>query len=190
VADLYLPLLNPLLLEPTDEGAQYRWPLKDPSKTTPAHLPYTHGWRSDGSEAPPLFPGPPGATSTQPFTYGSGFNPNLRPTNSASLRNRNTAQASGVRQDESEDGLSSISSGSDDEVEVNAEHAHAHAGWVEPNEADLDGVNGYGHYDDYDEEGPFDEEEDDEEDEVGSRRVAIRRGSEGYEVRPRAAWVV
>lgn len=93
-----------------------------------------------------------------------------------------------MREEESEDGLSSISSGSDDEVEVNAEHARA--GLFEPNEADLDGVNGYGDYEEYEEEDVFDEEDEEEEGEIGSRRVAIRRGSEGYEVRPRSAWVV
>ncbi|PWZ00626.1 zf-DHHC-domain-containing protein, partial [Testicularia cyperi] len=94
-----------------DEGAQFRWPPKDPFKPTIGHSerephPYDelysqHGWREGPDQGPPLFgdagadswgqlsPLPPGATSPSPFTYGNGgFNPRLVPSNADALRRR------------------------------------------------------------------------------------------------------
>lgn len=202
----------------TDEGAQYRWPPKDPAKSSSS--PYsTHGWRADGSEAPALFAGatPPGAAGASPFTYGGGgFNPRLQPTNSATLRRRGTAgiTARVGGDDEGED--SSVSTDSDDDGEGEVAIGQGLSQFVEPSAADLARANGYTSYDGYEQYGQYEQErdyaaehslaahhddgadedygdeaihDDEEEDDEGATRVRIRRGSEGYEVRPRA-WVV
>ncbi|EST07600.2 Zinc finger, DHHC-type, palmitoyltransferase [Kalmanozyma brasiliensis GHG001] len=182
-----------------DPGAQYRWPPKDPTKTT---------------YAPELFSAPPGASSSSPFTYGSGFNPNLRPSN-AGLRYRGAAYAHEEREEQSanEEGEGDEESDSDDDVvayptgprmmaEPDADQLAALDGF----DADYYGVDahdrpyayGNGFHDNEDafqygvvEEEEEDDEEDDEEDaKVGGARVLVRRGSEGYEVRPRGGWTV
>uniref|UniRef100_V5ER61 Palmitoyltransferase PFA4 n=1 Tax=Kalmanozyma brasiliensis (strain GHG001) TaxID=1365824 RepID=V5ER61_KALBG len=189
----------PSFFAPTDPGAQYRWPPKDPTKTT---------------YAPELFSAPPGASSSSPFTYGSGFNPNLRPSN-AGLRYRGAAYAHEEREEQSanEEGEGDEESDSDDDVvayptgprmmaEPDADQLAALDGF----DADYYGVDahdrpyayGNGFHDNEDafqygvvEEEEEDDEEDDEEDaKVGGARVLVRRGSEGYEVRPRGGWTV
>ncbi|CCF53550.1 related to PFA4-Palmitoyltransferase (N-terminal fragment), partial [Ustilago hordei] len=138
-----------------DEGAQYRWPPKDPSKSN-ANYSSSHGWAMEDTQAPPLFPSypsnpttpvlPPGATSSSPFTYGSGFNPNLRPTNSSSLRfrgpNADAVQNSWLRETEKESEGSSISSGSDDELEI---AAGCMPNFAEPSADQLDIAANYNH---------------------------------------------
>lgn len=210
---------SPLSTRCTDEGAQYRWPPKDPAKSSSS--PYsTHGWRADGSEAPALFAGatPPGAAGASPFTYGDGgFNPRLQPTNSATLRRRGTAGITArVGEDDGEED-SSVSTDSDDDGEVaGVGLRHGVAQFVEPTAADLARANGYTSYESYEQYGQYEQErdyaaehspaahhdggadedydeeaihDDEDEDDEGATRVRIRRGSEGYEVRPRA-WVV
>ena len=160
-----------LSLTPPDSGSQYRWPPKDPTKSTLT----SHGWRADGTQAPGLFsPLPPGAASTSPFTYGSGFNPRLQPSNSNAVRRRGAALSAAQVQTEEEDG-SSASSDSDHEVVY-----HPRQQWTEPSPDHLIAVT-----DDYDQ---YADELDGHHTDVS--RVLVRRGSEGYEVRPRAAWIV
>lgn len=86
--------------------------------------------------------------ASSPFTYGNGFNPALQPSN---MRQRSTPSESGT----------SISSGSDDDLDVHIPDTYNH---------DTQ---------DYD----YTSEEDE------ATTVRVRRGSEGYEVRPRA-WVL
>ncbi|GAC96339.1 hypothetical protein PHSY_003919 [Pseudozyma hubeiensis SY62] len=179
-------------------SAQYRWPPKDPTKAT---TPFSsHGWRADGTQAPDLFaPLPPGATSSTPFTYGSGFNPNLRPTNSG-MRYRGTHRLGQA----SEDGEESLSSNSDDEIDHTSAYRHG-MGMAEPDADELAALDDdptaytqpsqsyphtYDSYSDDDDAQAIDSDVDDSSDDDFHPRVAIRRGSEGYEVRPLAAWTV
>lgn len=170
----------------TDEGAQYRWPPKDPTK---------NGWTA---EAPPLF-APPGAASTSPFTYGSGFNPSLVPSNSVGLRQR-TYPSHHYQQEEEREGEAEgeTSSDSDDEIVQPRQRMMA-----EPDADQLAALDGYDDYpreahqyqyeDQIDDDEGEEAEYNDEEDEGGydpQPRVMVRRGSEGYEVRPRAGWIV
>ncbi|SJX61720.1 related to PFA4-Palmitoyltransferase [Sporisorium reilianum f. sp. reilianum] len=172
-----------------DAGAQYRWPPKDPHKSPATST--THGWRADGTHAPPLFaPPPPGAASASPFTYGSAFNPALRPTGSSATGVRYRRGTGSVEREEA----SSVSSASDDEGEGYSGGGER----VVPPDADaLDAVSGYdelapyGEYGEYALYDEYDYDDDQDEDESAPHtRVTVRRGSEGYEVRPRAAWTV
>ncbi|SPO23128.1 related to PFA4 - Palmitoyltransferase [Ustilago trichophora] len=226
-----------------DQGAQYRWPPKDPSKLHTSPYSISNDLRSDHIKPFDIFP--PGAGSTSPFIYGnSGFNPNLRPTNSSSLRYRGYSSSLQHRHyhhrgvDMNEDGGSEGEglSDSDDDQGVEIQQRFDR-GIVEPSSELLDQVSGdFGQYQDYhdrsfdlvqngghhdechsdfqqgrssqmmvqddydhDEEQGVDDDggggvdEDDQQDEMmdySSRRVWIRRGSEGYEVCSRRSWVV
>ncbi|SPO38619.1 related to PFA4 - Palmitoyltransferase [Pseudozyma flocculosa] len=178
----------------THPGAQYRWPPRDPSRLAPS------------SRAPPLFPsfrsertndvhvddGGASRGAGSPWTYGNGFNPSLVPSNSAlRYRGASSVQVSSrypgeADEGEGEDEESSISSGSDDDDDDDDDAvgyrrraaAGGRGGWSQ----DLASW----HDDDDDEEG---------EEVVGGQgaggRVRVRRGSEGYEVRPSVSrWVV
>ncbi|SNX83257.1 related to PFA4 - Palmitoyltransferase [Melanopsichium pennsylvanicum] len=155
-----------------DQGAQYRWPPKDPTKITPVYNAHAsnhtvHSWREDAKQAPQLFAStpssllPPGASSTSPFTYGaSSFNPNLRPTNSSSLRYRGDGGGFG-RNDEDQDkygymyreeGMSDyVSTDSDDDNDNGDADGGMGGGlslnrslhFAAPSAIDLDQVDGY-----------------------------------------------
>lgn len=164
---MYTELTPCLFTHPyADKGAQYRWPPKDPSRQIPSSV--SHPWHSPAAATSHHPRPPPSGDTTSPFPYGNnGFNPALVAHNT-SLRNRHTPSSVS----NSDDSSSSISSGSDDDLDV---HFPEH----QPSSAYTPNAHAY------EESG----ENDDDVADIVTSSVRIRRGSEGYEVRPRA-WVL
>lgn len=138
---------------------QYAWPPQDPTRLpNPRHFP-TEGVSSDAA-----------------FVYGnSGFNPNLRPGN-ASIRARQnrTASADEVPQQTSDYRPTSISypPQSIQENETGSLSSESRSSSPEPYLSDYDDENW----------GPMSRHEDDR------ARRTMRRGSEGWEIRPSQPW--
>lgn len=107
--------------------------------------------------------------------------------------------------EQDEDSGQSVSSDSDDEIDhANGYYGGHRAGMTEPDADELAALDddptpytqpsqSYPHaYDSYSDDDPhaIDSTDDTSDDDELHPRVAIRRGSEGYEVRPLAAWTV
>ncbi|TYJ58112.1 hypothetical protein B9479_001208 [Cryptococcus floricola] len=139
----------PVNPEAGDPDCQYFWPPQDPSR----------------------YPNPPPRPSTaSPFTYGDGFNPNLRPSNALRSRAARDHEHSLDPNDpnhtfEEGEGEEAYSSGEDrdnDSIRTSSS--------PEPYLSDYDEYN----------EGPL---------APGERMTRVRRGSEGWEVMPvRGGW--
>ncbi|WVN86643.1 uncharacterized protein L203_101812 [Cryptococcus depauperatus CBS 7841] len=140
-----------------DHNVQYFWPPQDPTK----------------------LPNPsPRPANTSPFTYGNGFNPNLHPSNSMRIRQNNVDQEQSTSaplddraEMESPQGCLALPEGarhysSGEERDDQSAYTHSVSSSPEPYLSDYDEHN----------EGPMIR---------GERMAQVRRGSEGWEVRPR-----
>jgi hypothetical protein len=177
-------LLSGLLMHSrssTDEREQYHWPPKDPLQAAREKK-----RKAKGRRGAPL-------SDSNPFTYGNnGFNPALKPGNSAS-RGGNGVTSSSVPpwhpnfgKDQVDD---DIGAGGEEEDAAQAAGVDTGDSCLPPNTL----TNGHGSSQPFQrqkwaaEETDSDSSSDEEEEETAKTMTAsrVRRGSEGYEVRPK-----